>query len=134
MNALVAKMLGTRLGRLLNSVCSIGTGVAQPTGIVTGVAASGNVYELPTGETASISYNDLVGIEGAVDVAYRYQPSTFWMFSDSMLTILKRLVDGNNRPLWQPAISSSFLEGAGIQGLVDTRPTILDYSVSPALA
>ncbi len=120
-------MLGIRLGRLLNNMCTLGTGSAEPYGIVPAVAAVGNVVQLPTGETASIAYNDLVNIEGSVDPAYRYNPSTYWMFSDKMLQLLKKLIDGNGRPLWQPAISSSFLQGAGIQDLVDTRPTILDH-------
>ena len=127
LDKLVARLLGIRLGRLLNFQCTVGTGSGGPTGIVTGVAAAGNVVQLPTGETASISYGDLVNIEGAVDPAYRYNPSTYWMFSDAMLKILKKLVDGNNRPLWIPAISSSFREGAGIQDLVATQPTILDH-------
>jgi predicted phage gp36 major capsid-like protein len=32
-----------------------------------------------------------------------------------------------NIKVWQPSISSSFREGAGIQDLIDTRPTVLDH-------
>ncbi len=124
---LVATALGTRLGRLLNWKCTVGTGVTEPMGIVNGVVAVGNVMQLTAGNTASIAYSNLVDLEASVDPAYRYNPSTYWMFNDKMLSTLKKLTDGNQRPLWQPSISSSFREGAGIQDLIDTRPTILDH-------
>jgi HK97 family phage major capsid protein len=126
MDALTARLLGIRLGRLLNNMCTIGTGSAQPTGIVTAAVAAGNTYQCPTGETASIAYSDLVNLEHSVDPDYRYQPSTRWMFPDLMLKLLKKLVDGNNRPLWQPGLTASFREGAAVD-LIAAKPTVLDH-------
>jgi HK97 family phage major capsid protein len=127
-SALVADLLGTRLGRLYNQQCTIGlgTGSSAPTGIVTAVVAAGNVLTLPTGETASIAYNDLVNLEHSVDPAYRFNPTTAWMFSDAVLKLLKKLVDGNGRPLWQPGLTASFQEGAAVN-LEATKPTILGH-------
>jgi HK97 family phage major capsid protein len=48
------------------------------------------------------------------------------MFSDLMLKALKKLVDGNNRPLWQPGLTASFRDGAAVD-LVASKPTILDH-------
>jgi HK97 family phage major capsid protein len=135
LDALTARLLGTRLGRLFNNKCTVGTGSSEPTGIVTAAVAAGNINQFPSGETASITYNDLVNTEHAVDPAYRYDASTRFMFSDAMLKLLKKLVDGQSRPLWQPGLTSSFREGAGVQagqGGVQTpgggpMPSILGY-------
>jgi len=43
-----------------------------------------------------------------------------------MLKLLKLLVDGNDRPLWQPGLTASFREGAAVD-LVASKPTILDH-------
>jgi HK97 family phage major capsid protein len=129
-DALVAELLGTRLGRLFNNKMTVGAGISagEPTGIVTASVAAGNVYTFPTGETTSIVYDDLVNMEHLVDPAYRDNPSSYWMLSDGMLKTIKRLVDGQNRPLWQPGLTASFGEGAQVQGdMIGTRPTILSH-------
>lgn len=126
LDALVANLLGTRLGRLYNHYMTIGTGVSQPTGIVTAVVASGNVMVLPNGEPSSLAYIDLVNMEHSVDPAYRYEPSSCWMFNDQVLKLLKKLVDGNNRPLWQPGLTASFREGAVVD-ISQDAPTILGH-------
>jgi HK97 family phage major capsid protein len=126
LDALTARLLGTRLGRLYNYKCTLGTGSGEPTGIVTAAVAAGNIYTMPTGETAAISYQDLVNIEHSVDPAYRYNPTTAWMFSDAQLKLIKKLVDGQNRPLWQPGLSASFREGATVD-ITSSRPTIMGH-------
>lgn len=126
LDALTARLLGTRLGRLYNNKCTVGTGSAEPTGIVTAAVAAGNTYTFPTGNSTGITYASLVNVEHSVDPAYRYNPSTAWMFSDAMLKVLKLLVDGNNRPLWLPGLTASFREGAAVD-LAASKPTILDH-------
>jgi len=125
-DALVAELLGIRLGRLFNWKCTVGTGTNEPTGIVTATVAAGNVLQLGTGHTADISYSNLVDLEHSVDAAYRYEPSARWMFSDAELKLIKKLVDSQGRPLWQPGISASFREGAGVD-LIASKPQILDH-------
>ena len=125
-DALVAEMLGVRLGRLKNNLFTLGTGVTQPTGIVTAAVSAGLINTLLTGSTTSIAYSDLVNIESAVDPAYRYNSSSYWMFSDAVLKILKKLVDGNGRPLWQPGLSASFEQGAQVN-IAASSPTILNH-------
>jgi HK97 family phage major capsid protein len=122
---LVASLLGTRLGRLYNQKCTVGTGVNEPTGIVTASIASGNVNIFPSGETSSLSYNDLVNLEGSVDPSYRENPWSKWMFSDAVLKVLKKLVDSTGRPLWQPGVQSSFQVGAPV--IAGSKPRILDH-------
>lgn len=125
MDALVARLLGTRLGRLFNYKCTVGTGTNEPTGIVTAAAAAANVLALTAGNTASIAYANLVDLEHLVDPAYRENPSTKWMFSDAALKIIKKLVDGNNRPLWQPGLTASFQQGAAV--MTGSKPKILEH-------
>jgi HK97 family phage major capsid protein len=127
MDALLADLLGERMGRLYNWKCTLGTGTAEPTGIITAAVNAANILQFPTGQTASINYGNLVDLEHSVDPAYRYNPSSYWMFNDAMLKLIKHLVDGNNRPLWQPGLSASFEVGAAPQLLGGYRPTILDH-------
>jgi HK97 family phage major capsid protein len=124
---LIARLLGIRLGRLYNNMCTVGTGSDEPTGIVTAAAAAGNIYQFPTGETTSgPTYDDLVNMEHSVDPEYRYARTSAWMFPDAILKNIKKLVDGNNRPLWQPGLTASFENGAAVD-ITATRPTVLGH-------
>ena len=125
MDQLVARLLGIRLGRLYNNKCTVGSGTAEPTGIVTAAANAGNILQLTTGNTATIAYNNLVDLEGLVDPAYRENPASMWMFSDATLKLLKKLVDGNDRPLWQPGLTASFAGGAAV--VTGSKPRILEH-------
>jgi HK97 family phage major capsid protein len=133
LDALVAKLLGIRLGRGYNYYCTVGTGSNEPTGIVTATVTAGNVLTLSTGNTATIAYANLVALQHSVDPAYRENPSSKWMFSDTVLKLLKLLVDGNNRPLWQPGLTASFQGGASVVG---GKPKILEneYVVNQDMA
>ncbi len=124
LNALLAKLLGMRLGRLLNYKCTVGTGTGEPTGIVTASVAAGNVVSLSSATT--VDYSDLVALEGAVDPSYRETDSSRWMFPDAQLQNIKKLVDGNDRPLWQPGLTASFGTGASVT-MGSPKPTILGH-------
>lgn len=125
LDALAARLLGIRLGRLYNNKCTAGSGTNEPTGIVTATVTAGNVLQLGAGNTASIAYNNLVDLEHAVDPAYRENPSSKWMFGDTMLKLLKKLVDGSSRPLWQPGLTASFQQGAAV--MTGSKPKILEH-------
>lgn len=125
MDGLVARLLGIRLGRLFNYQCTVGTGVNSPTGLVTAAVAAGNLLTLTAGNTSSVSYANLVDLEHLVDPAYRENPSSKWMFSDTELKLLKKLVDGNSRPLWQPGLTASFQQGAAV--MTGSKPKILEH-------
>jgi HK97 family phage major capsid protein len=70
LDAFTARLLGTRLGRLYNQKCTIGSGSAEPTGIVTAAVTAGNTYTFPTGNSTGITYGALVNVEHSVDPAY----------------------------------------------------------------
>lgn len=116
------EILGIRIGRLQNNKMTIGSGTGEPTGIVTAAVSSGNIYTMPTGFSTGLNYDQLVNIEHSVDPAYR--DTSTWMFHDSTLKALKLLKDASNRPLWQPGLTASFREGAGVNM---SKPMILDH-------
>jgi HK97 family phage major capsid protein len=92
---------------------------------VTAAVAAGNLLTLGAGNTSTIAYANLVDLEGLVDPAYRENPASKWMFSDGMLKLLKKLVDGNQRPLWQPGLTASFQGGAAV--VTGSKPKILEH-------
>jgi HK97 family phage major capsid protein len=129
MDALTARLLGTRLGRLYNNKCTVGSGNSEPNGIVTAAVAAGSTSQFASNSGAGVlgpAYADLVNLEHAVDPAYRFNPATYSMFNDATLKAIKKLVDGNNRPLWQPGLTASFRDGAAVD-LIAAKPLILDH-------
>ncbi len=98
----LASMLGERIGRILNNHGTVGTGSSQPKGIVT--AMSGGLIVTAASATA-IAFNDLVNLMHNVDPAYRARPAVGWMMHDLILKAIKKLVDGQSRPLWLSGIA-----------------------------
>lgn len=101
---LILGLISTRLGRVQNTYFTTGTGTAQPLGVAT-AAASGGSKVGATGQTTSVTYDDLVDVEHSVDPAYRQRGTCGWMFNDSTLKVMKKLKDTMNRPLWRPAVT-----------------------------
>lgn len=97
--AFLAKRLATRLGRAQNAYFTTGTGTAQPKGVVTG-AVSGKVGA--TGQTTTVTYDDLVDLQHSVDPAYRESGRCKFMFNDGTLATLRKLKDGQSRPIFLP--------------------------------
>lgn len=115
LQAYLGNILGKRLGRAVAPFLSNGTGTAQPTGLATSAFDGG--VNISAG--AGITYDDLVDLEHALDPAYRRRGAS-WVFNDTTLRELKKIVDGNGRPLWLPANVGSIADQAA-------RPTIQDY-------
>lgn len=94
--SLMNDLFGERLGRLANSVLTVGTGSSQPQGIVPatslGKTAAG---------TAAITADELIDLFHSVDPAYRASPKCRWMFNDSTLAAIRKLKDGDGNYLWQ---------------------------------
>lgn len=96
-DAHLASVLGTRIGRTHNSYQTTGTGSSQPKGIVTG-ASSG----VTAASATAVTYDELLDLEHSVDPAYRNAAfGAGWMFNDGTLKKLRQLKDGDGRPLWQ---------------------------------
>lgn len=100
LEAHIIARLQQRLGRVTNRMFTAGTGTGQPGGIVGG-STSGRVA--PTGQTASVLWEDLLHLKHSVDPAYRN--GARFMFHDQTLKQLKMLKDDQNRPLWVPGVA-----------------------------
>jgi HK97 family phage major capsid protein len=97
MNAVVARALGERLGRIQNRHLTVGTGTDQPQGIV-GASTAGKT----AASSSAVTFLELTDLIHSVDPAYR--DSARLMFHDDTLLYLRKIVDSENRPLWQPSV------------------------------
>jgi len=105
----VSARLGTRLARAQNIHFTTGTGTAQPKGVVT-AAAAGIVGA--TGQTTSVTFENLVDLFHTFDPAYRESPGVAFMMNDACLRVIRKLKDSQNRPVFLP----------GFQGLSAELP------------
>jgi HK97 family phage major capsid protein len=102
-----------RLGRILNTKFTTGTGVNEPTGILTAALAGGNTVaaigsSLNDGTTAgtnTIGSDDLINLEHKVDPLYRSLPDVRYLLHDTTLRSIKTVKDKHGRPLWQASVS-----------------------------
>jgi HK97 family phage major capsid protein len=111
--AWLAEKFAERFGRGEEYFFTVGTGSAQPTGLLVAIAASGATPVTALGSAAnsggtedgtnSIGYVDLVNLEHSVDPAYRRDAR--YMLSDNTLGKLKTILDKFGRPLWQMGIA-----------------------------
>lgn len=98
----IAGILGERIGRIQNQHFTTADGVNKPFGIVPAAAAGPNA-----GAAAALSYADLVELEHSVDAAYRETGMCKFMLGDTALKLIKKLVDGEGRPLWVPGVATA---------------------------
>lgn len=97
--AMLADLHAERFARGQNAHFTVGTGTGQPRGVMIDTAA-GRVG--PTGQTTTVTYADLVFLEHSLDPMYR--AGARFMMHDSTLGVVKRLLDGQNRPLWMAGV------------------------------
>lgn len=95
---IIRDAMAERLGRAVNEHLTVGTGSAQPNGIVT-ASSAGNT----AAAAAAIAFDDLIELYHSVDPAYRRDPSTAFMFNDNTLKALRKIKDSNGLYIWQPA-------------------------------
>jgi HK97 family phage major capsid protein len=96
--AFLARKFGERLGRRSARAWLTGTGVDQPEGILKNVTVGKTGAN---GQTTTITYNDIIDLEHSLDPAYRRAGARF-VLGDPMLKGIRKIVDGQQRPLWVP--------------------------------
>jgi HK97 family phage major capsid protein len=125
--SMVTKRLMDRIGRIQNQKFTVGTGTAEPFGLVT-ASSTGKVGN--SGQTLTIVYDDLVDMVDSLDAAYLDNPSSTpqlnsaapgWMFSQTMRRVVRKIKDTAGRPIWTP----SYDEGLASQ----TPDRLLGYPV-----
>lgn len=98
--ALVVARLAMRLARIQNMHFTTGTGNGQPAGMIT-QASVGKIGA--SGQTVTVSYDDLVDLKHAVNRAYR--AGAKYMMNDLTIASVSKLKDTTGRPIWVPAIT-----------------------------
>lgn len=128
MEAFIRARLGVRLGRITNQMFTTGTGTAQPRGIVTG-ASSGKVGT--TGQTLTVIYDDLIDLQHSVDPAYRRLPGAGFVMADSSLKVIRKIKDGQSRPIFVPGYETNV--PGGMPDMLLGSPLSINQDV-PAMA
>ncbi|MFZ6801934.1 phage major capsid protein [Undibacterium sp. Di24W] len=125
--AMVFKRLADRIGRIANVGFTTGAGSTDPFGLITqcSVGKAGQ-----TGQTLTITYDDLVDLIDSIDAAYLDIPATVpempgvapgFMFSQAMRRVVRKIKDTAGRPIWTPSYD---------EGLTSKTPdTLLGYPV-----
>ncbi len=98
--AFVNARLLTRLGRITNTMFTVGTGTNQPQGMVTALSTGKTGA---TGQTTTVVYDDLVDLIDSVDVAYQMNGTMRFMMHQQTRKALRKLKDTAGRPLWVPS-------------------------------
>lgn len=132
--AFVRTRMVTRLGRITNTKFTVGSGASEPNGLIT--AATTGKTGL-TGQTATVIYDDLVDLQHSVDPAYRQLGNTGWMMHDDSIRIIRKIKDGQGRPIFVPGYEEA-LPVAGAAGyLPDTllgRPVTVNQDMATMAA
>lgn len=124
--AFIAKQAGIRLGRAISAHLATGTGSGQPTGVA-GSAGFATGKTGLAGQTTSVIFDDLIDLEHSVDPAYRQAGVCKWAMADSSLKVIRKLKDGQNRPLWEPSVQ------LGVPSSLLGYPVVVDNGM-PAMA
>lgn len=97
--ALVNKRLRERVGRIQNRLFTVGSGTGQPFGVTT-AASAGKVGA--TGQTLTVTYDDLVDLVDSIDPAYQNAGLKF-QFSQTVRRVVRKIKDTAGRPIWTPS-------------------------------
>jgi HK97 family phage major capsid protein len=117
--AFLATQTGNALGFKVNNDLTVGTGSAQPNGIVT--AASSAVTGTASGPT--FTADNLIDLAYSLDGSARRLPGVGWMMNTASLGVVRKLKDNNGAYIFSPA-------------LADGNDRVLSYPVyeNPAMA
>ena len=125
--AYVQAILAMRLGRIQNTHFTVGAGSTLPYGLVTG-ASSGKVGT--TGQTVTVTYDDLVDLEHSLDPAYRNQPGVGYMMNDASVKAIRKIKDTTGRPLFVPGYEANAIIGGGSPDTIMGRPITVNQDVA----
>jgi len=98
----LAMQCGRAIGNKFGSDLVTGTGTAQPTGFLgsSSVGVTGTV----TGVSGAPTYANLVDMEYSVIAPYRQSRSCYWIAQDKTIGSFRKILDAQNRPIWEPSM------------------------------
>ncbi|MBC3931984.1 phage major capsid protein [Undibacterium curvum] len=106
---LLNRRIRTRIGRIQNLKFTNGAGGTEPDGLL----AKAVVRRIgQTGSTTTYTYDDLVELIESMDIAYAEQGDLSWMMSQAGRKVVRKMKDGNGRPIWTP----SYDKGISVEG------------------
>lgn len=117
----------TRLGRITNKHLTIGTGSSQPQGVVTG-AGVGVTAANSSSQVTAITYASLVDLQHSVDVAYRETGNCVFMFNDNSMKVIRKIVDGQSRPIFVPGYDGGV--PGGVPNTILGSPVVINSHVA----
>jgi HK97 family phage major capsid protein len=94
---ILSRANGIALARGINADLIYGDGSTGPQGIVVGSSDSGVV----TAASNTVGYNDLVDLFYSIDPIYRESEKAAFLVSDAVHKQIRKLKDGNQRPLFK---------------------------------
>jgi HK97 family phage major capsid protein len=98
----LAMSVGRAIGNKFGADLVTGTGTGQPTGFMT--SATIGITGTTTGKGGAAQYSDLVDLEYSVIAPYRQSRSCYWIAADKTIGGFRKIVDSNNRPIWEPSM------------------------------
>ena len=122
--AYIQNLLKLRLWRIQNRHQTLGTGVSQPRGLV---AAATVGKAAATGQTTTVTYDDLVDLEHSVDPIYR--AACGLMMHDDTLKAARKIKDGNSRPIFVPGYEQG--NPGGAPDRLMNRPININQNMDP---
>lgn len=117
--ALIVARLAMRIARIQNTHFTVGGGSTLPDGVIprAGVGKTG-----ATGQTLTVTYDDLVDLKHAVNRAYRLNAK--YMMNDLSVATVSKIKDTTGRPIWTPAIT------AGAPDMLNGYPVVINDDVA----
>lgn len=109
--AFVRNRLVTRLGRVTNKHFTVGTGSAQPNGVIT-AAPVGVTAANGSSQVTAVTYDSLVDLQHSVDPAYRESGNCRFMMADGTVKVVRKIKDSNGRPIFVPGYEQGVPGGA----------------------
>lgn len=126
LNSWLPRALGARIGRVQNRHFTVGTGTAQPDGIITsatvGVTGTGSFAT-----TGGLGYDNLIDLIDSIDPSYINENSRF-MMAQATRKVVRKLKDSQNRPLWEPS-----LQVGAPDNLLGYPVALNNYMATPAV-
>lgn len=123
---MVFNRMATRIGRTSSKGFTTGGGTTDPFGLITqaGVGKIGT-----TGQTLTVTYDDLVDLVDSLDEAYleNGQMPKF-MFSQTMRRTVRKIKDTQGRPIWTPAYEEGMT--AGSPDLLLGYPVVINNDIA----
>lgn len=92
----IVRALGERLARGVNPFLTVGTGTAQPAGVVTGSSLGKTAAD-----DVTITADEIIDLFYSLDGAYRGMAS--WMFNDATVALIRKFKDSTGQYIWQPS-------------------------------